>query len=308
MKPDLSIVMAVYNGESQIGKTLDSVLPQLQPTYEFIIVDDGSTDGTRDQLRAAAAGNNNITILSRPHRGLTQSLIDGCNAAQGVFIARQDCGDRSLPGRFHRQLDLVRSRADASMVSCGTRVVGPRGEHLYDNVLTESEGQEGLASADHERLRGPSHHGATMFRRETYQQVGGYRSQFKVGQDLDLWVRLAELGPHLADPPVFYEAHWSEHGISAMARSEQVELKRLIVEMSSCRRSGSAEDEILERVAALTSSRRHKPAQARAAALYHVARCLLRRDPKSARTYLADAIRHQPLFWRAWAAYVLTLR
>ena len=88
------------------------------------------------------------------------------------------------------------------------------------------------------RVRGPSSHTSVMFRRETYEKVGGYRAQFNVAQDLDLWMRLAEVGVCWATPEILCERHLSKNSISAIRRDEQMRSAKIIVKCAAARRSG----------------------------------------------------------------------
>ena len=112
--PEVSVVMAVFNGQDQLSITVDSILGQQNCDFEFIIVDDGSTDNTPGILARYARQDNRITVLSQPNQGLTKALIHGCNHATGDCIARQDCGDRSLPGRLFAQHQFLDAQASGA--------------------------------------------------------------------------------------------------------------------------------------------------------------------------------------------------
>ena len=208
-QPLVSVVMGVFNGEKCLPDTAGSVLAQEGVEIEFIIVDDGSSDSTPGVLRELAQFDERVRIFRQDNQGLTRALIRGCAEARGEFIARQDCGDLSLPGRLRAQVQAAARRPDAALISCGARFVGPEGEPLYEVSLSDDEANAGLMSLDLKRLRGPAHHGGTLFRRNLYERVGGYRDEFYFAQDLDLWCRLAELGPHLPVSGFHYQAGFS---------------------------------------------------------------------------------------------------
>ncbi|MFZ1576355.1 MAG: glycosyltransferase family 2 protein, partial [Chromatiaceae bacterium] len=220
--PPVSVIMSVYNGESSLTATLDSVLAQKGVVFEFIVVDDGSTDGGGAMLDDYARRDERVRVIHRENRGLTRALMRGCAAARGQYIARQDAGDLSLPGRLARQFAFLESNPEVVLTACGSRFVGPAGEPLYEVIQQGDELQRGLEQLDSKRVRGPSHHGSVMFRRATYQAVGGYRPEFRVAQDLDLWMRLAEVGGCVAVPEVLYQACWQAGSISHLRREQQV--------------------------------------------------------------------------------------
>ena len=110
---DVSVVMSVYNEADGLRRTIDSVLSQEGIDLEFIIVNDGSTDESPDILKEYARNYSHLKILHQDHIGLTKALISGCSAARGKYIARQDAGDISLPGRLQTQFDLFERHSDA---------------------------------------------------------------------------------------------------------------------------------------------------------------------------------------------------
>ena len=216
--PDVSVVMSVYNGASNLAVTMNSILSQEGVELEFIVVNDGSTDKTGEILDDYARRDDRVRVIHQGNTGLTRALIRGCAAATGEFIARQDAGDVSLAGRLALQLDVFRNNSNVVMTSCGTRFVGPGNEVLYEVRQVGDELHRGLQHVDIGRIYGPSSHTSVMFRRETYEKVGGYRAQFDVAQDLDLWMRLAEAGMCWATPEVLCEFHLSKNSISAVRR------------------------------------------------------------------------------------------
>jgi glycosyltransferase involved in cell wall biosynthesis len=204
-QPQVSVVMSVCNGAATLRESVHSVLSQEGVDFEFIIVDDGSTDASAGMLDEFARADRRIRVIHQENRGLTRALIRGCAEASGKFIARQDCDDLSLPGKLNKELSAIEARPDAVLVSCGTRFVGPNGELLYEVSTAEGDATERLLTLDPQRLRGPAGHGSTLFRRDLFERVGGYREQFYFAQDLDLWTRLVEHGRYLVIPDVLYQ-------------------------------------------------------------------------------------------------------
>lgn len=294
---EVSVVMGVHNSAPTLRRTLDSVLEQEDVEMELIAIDDGSEDGTFEILREAAAADPRLTALRQENEGLTRTLIRGCELASGRYIARQDAGgDISLPGRLRAQADHLDRHADTVLVSVGTRFVGPGGELLYENVPADRDATGDLEKLDVAVIRGPSHHGATMFRREEYLAVGGYRAQFAVAQDLDLWLRLVERGRHRALPKPLYEAAFTPDSITATRRGRQFETAKLILECARRRRAGRSEEPILENAAALGARGVRRSGRVdRSAALYFIGSCLESRSPKSARRYYRQSLAEFPL-------------
>jgi glycosyltransferase involved in cell wall biosynthesis len=296
----ISVVMSVFNEFESLPETLDSVLCQDGVNFEFIVVNDGSSDGSLAVLKDHAARDKRLKILNQENRGLTRSLIRGCKEGQGQFIARQDAGDISLPCRLKIQLAAFEANPDAVMVSCGTRFKGPEGEHLYQVQQTTKEADAALHSSDPEILHGPSHHGSTMFRRKAYLQAGGYRSQFKVAQDLDLWTRLVELGRHEVVQEILYETVLRPGCISSRMRRLQAATTEVIAECIRLRAACEDDGAFVEQIS-LDDSDVAKIDQQKADAefCYFIASCLRGNNPSRSKHYLIAALKKNPFHLKA---------
>jgi glycosyltransferase involved in cell wall biosynthesis len=298
VRPSISVVMSVYNGGARLQATLDSMFAQTFDDFELIVVDDGSTDATAEILRRC--GDARLRVLTQENRGLTRALIRGCEEARGPVIARQDCGDRSQPERLARQLGILDAEPDVVLVSCHTRYEAPGGETLYVATGDGERVRQSLLNDGVDSIRGLSHHGSAMFRSDTYRKVGGYRPEFRVAQDLDLWVRMAPLGHIVFVPAVLYEATIDSTAISARHRLEQLDAARIVLQL----RDGGDPATLLEQAAAVRSPSRRSARRAEADTLYFIASCLRkRRDPHWIR-YAGTAIRRNPLLMRAWLLFV----
>lgn len=298
----VSVVMCVYNGITGLSRTLDSILDQKGVDLEVIVVNDGSTDGSSTMLREYAVRDERVRVVERRHHGLTRSLIRGCARAEGKFIARQDVGDISLPGRLEKELAVFGSEPHLGLVSCGTRVLGPGGEFLYEVQRPSSEADEALRSPDPVTLRGPSHHGCTMFRKDHYLRAGGYRPQFEVAQDLDLWTRLAELGRHEVVQDVLYEATLAPGAISSRNRSQQEATAKVILECMRSRMATGDDSKQLMQLSRISGNQARRSRRYTDADFYYfLSSCLRRRDPIRSRHYLTAALKRNPLHFRALA-------
>jgi len=297
--PEVSVVMSVYNGAKDLPATLQSVLDQQGCSFEFIVVNDGSADVSGRILDEWAAQDARLRVIHQANAGLTRALIRGCAEARGEFIARQDNGDVSLPGRLVRQVALLKARLDAVAVSCHTRFIGPEGEALYESSVAADELNAALKGRDEGGLIGPSHHGSVMMRRGAYQAAGGYRAPFYFAQDIDLWTRLVEKGPFTVVPEALYEARVEPGSISGTQTEEQRILAGLIARAAQARRAGEAEDAILAAAAQVRPV--HKAGRARREALgnYFIGSCLRNANPRAAATYFERALASDPWLWRA---------
>jgi len=301
VSPQISVVMSVYNGADTLDETVESILTQEDVDLEYIIVNDGSTDGTAEILDQYARSDSRVIVIHQENRGLTRSLIRGCAKARGEFIARQDAGDVSLPGRLSRQIKLFSKDENVVMVSCGTRFVGPEGEFLYDVMQTDESSNTGLRVLEIDKISGPSSHGAVMFRRSAYLAVGGYRAEFKYAQDLDLWVRLAELGDHRVLPAICFQASYFPGTISAEKRTQQIENAKLIIECTKRRRAGKDEKPILDKAIMLESvSKKSGNVRSRESEFYYfIAACLSASNRKKSNYYYRKSLKCNPLNFKS---------
>jgi glycosyltransferase involved in cell wall biosynthesis len=188
MHPKVSIVTSTYNGEQYLEESVGSMLGQTFDDFEFIIVDDGSTDNTLKKLQQM--GDPRIRIIQQKNQGQTNALIAGVEQAQGELIARIDQDDYSLSHRLIRQVEFMDAHPEVNL--CGSRFQELCGDDLAPQRVqfaqTDTEIRKVVSCFN------PLAHSAVMFRRDAYMKVGGYDNKFSIGMDYDLFIRLMEIG------------------------------------------------------------------------------------------------------------------
>ena len=302
--PEVSVVMCVYNGALALRETAQSVLSQTGVDLELIVVDDGSTDESAQILKELARMDARVRYFRQDNKGLTVGLVHGCEMARGNFIARQDVGDYSLDGRLCIQKKALEKDEDISFVSCWTEVCGPRKEFLSHSKGTgQASSPLKIISefARHGVIDGPSHHGAVMFRRDRYLEVGGYRPQFYFGQDWDLWYRLGEVGKFQMICEVLYQACVMPNSLSGRYRNEQQAISRLSHQLMLRRVRGLPQDDLLQqaqRIRPLVNA--PMPASLKAKGLYFIGEQLRRNGDRRAATYLLEALKLSPASIKVW--------
>lgn len=302
--PRVSVVMSVFNEAVRVRRALDGILEQDFTDFEVIVVDDGSTDQTSIVLEQYQKRDSRVCVITQENTGLTRALIRGCNAARGEFIARHDADDWSAPKRLAVQIDLLDADARIGLVSCATQFVGPYQEplELVSQSFAADEATEKLLN---ERL-GPPAHGSVMFRRALYEAVGGYRAEFHFGQDSDLWLRMAERSLIAYSTDVLYTACRDIDTISGRMGRVQHQYGDIGLACRAARRAGQSDSQILRDAARLTdqilTSRKQGSGSVGASAMaYLIGSSLSKSGHASARSYLWQAVRLNPLNWRAWA-------
>lgn len=300
-KPEVSVVMAVYNGAENLARTLDSVLGQEDCDFEFIVVNDGSVDGSGLILDRYAARDKRLRVIHQENAGLTRSLIRGCTAAHGDFIARQDADDISMPGRLTEQCGFLRAHPEAVLVASTVRFLAPAGEWMFD-VAPPPQVTIALEKSD---LRLPPLV-ATCFRRDAYMRAGGFRPVFAVAQDSDLWLRLLEIGACNGLDRVHYQATMTPGGISSRRRGEQLRLAALALECARRRRLGQEDADLIAAYEPHPAQRTRARARDRAGFHYFIGSCLRLHDPAAARRYFNLALRDNPFHLKALARRLLS--
>jgi glycosyltransferase involved in cell wall biosynthesis len=293
----VSVVMGVFDAETLLNKTVDSILEQEEVEFELIVVNDGSRDGTSALLSKYAREDSRVRVLEQERAGLTGALITGCASARFKYIARQDAGDISHKKRLRKQLNLLTTSSDVVFCSSYSKFVGPSGEHLYTATIDELD----MFPVEPSKApRGPSHHGSVMMRRDAYVSVGGYRRAFYFAQDVDLWSRLLEQGRHATIPEVLYQAQLQPSSLSGRYAKQQKNLAHLIKEATALRRNGGNDKEILEKASQIMPQGGVAGRKGIATGAYFIGSCLQHRDRRAARRYFVEAIRNNPFLWRAW--------
>ncbi|MDD5433307.1 MAG: glycosyltransferase [Candidatus Pacebacteria bacterium] len=185
--PKISVVMASHNGEEFIKQAIDSVLSQSFADFEFLIVDDGSTDLTGIILNEYKERDQRVKIITNPQcLGLTKSLNIAIGQAQGEFIARMDDDDISMPKRFAVQSELLDK--NPQVVLCGTLgfIINEKGETIAEKnlAISYSEIKNRLL------FNNQFIHSSLMIRKSILDQEGYYNEKFKKAQDYELVLRL----------------------------------------------------------------------------------------------------------------------
>jgi len=205
----LTVLMACYNAERYLADSIASVLAQSFRDFEFVIVDDGSKDRTAQILEHFARRDGRIVLLRKEHTGLADSLNFGIERARGKWIARIDADDLCNQQRLERQLAYVRTHQDVVFLGTGCVEIDEKG--TVRKVHRYPSDHRRLVRRLQRRLSFPPHSSA-LFRTDAAKRVGGYRTQVRRAQDLDLWLRLSEIGTLncLPDPLIQLRKHGTQ--------------------------------------------------------------------------------------------------
>lgn len=190
-EPSVSVAMSVYNAERFLDEAVASVRAQTFADFEFLILDDGSRDGSAAIIDRHAREDGRIRVISRENRGLVASLNELIAAARAPLLARMDADDVCEPNRFERQVAFLADNPAYGVVGSWTWNIDAEGNHR------PTEGGE--QPQTHEEFlaqigKGPLLcHPTAMIRTGLLRRLGGYHAAFAHCEDFDLWLRLASL-------------------------------------------------------------------------------------------------------------------
>lgn len=201
-EPILTVVTAVYNGAEYIRETIDSVLLCAQPiNYEYLVVDDGSTDETLEILKSYGSA---ITVISHENCGESASVTKAFHMARGHYLIVVSADDPLLtPELFNKVFDWFQSDKNLVAVYPDWRMIDPVGNTLQ-TVLVPDYSDE-LLIGECRTLPGPG----VIFRRDAAVAIGGRNPKWVFVGDYDFWLRLSRLGEIRHRPQVL--AQWRHH-------------------------------------------------------------------------------------------------
>lgn len=181
----LTIVSIYYNRQNYVEESVNSLVSQVSSEYEIILVDDGSTDNTFNELNKFKS--EKVKVITQSNLGFTPTIKKIIKNIDSDFVAIHGSGDISLTGRFDKQLEFLESNPCYGVVGCYC---------FFTDIVTKENvsifGHDIDGDAQFELLKyNLFTHGEVMFKKSFYDQIGGYREQFKFSQDYDLWLRMS---------------------------------------------------------------------------------------------------------------------
>lgn len=217
--PEVSVLMSAHNAEQHLSAAVDSILDQSFREFEFIIVNDGSSDQTSEILNRFAAADGRIKLIEQENCGLTASLNIGLKRCEGEYIARMDADDIAMRNRFEEQVAFMNSNSDCVAVGSGIQLIDSDGDILGEQFPPETKDE--IESALMQGC-GAVPHPTAMIRRTSLLDVGGYDESLRYAQDLDLWLRLSEIGGLANVETVLLRYRVHENAVTSKKRKEQL--------------------------------------------------------------------------------------
>jgi len=188
-KPLVSVVMVICNVERFLAEAIESVLNQTFHDFEFIIVDFGSTDKSKDIAESFAAKDNRIRLSEIPRCSYIEAKIAACSLPKARYIAIQDADDVSLRDRLKAEVDYMENHPEVGLLGGAVQRIDADGKHLgiADDYPTEDK-EIRIAL----RKWNTFWHPTVLIRRDAFLRAGGYREATSPSDDYDLWLRISE--------------------------------------------------------------------------------------------------------------------
>jgi glycosyltransferase involved in cell wall biosynthesis len=237
--------MSVYNGQRYLRPAVDSVLAQSWRDFEFIIINDGSTDDSGEILRAYAQQDTRIVLIDQErNQGLSRALNAGWQRARGVYVGRQDADDISAPERLQRQVAFLEAHPEIGVAGTLSQVIDAEGQPVasvnYHSGLTDNAALQAQLLVDN-----PICHGSVLMRRSLLAAAGGYSEHVGPTEDYDLWLRLAETTQLANVTPVLYYYRVHPASVGRTRYAQQCFDKARVLEQALRRRFDSVPPERL---------------------------------------------------------------
>lgn len=212
--------MSVFNGGDYLALAVRSILDQTFGDFEFIVVDDGSTDQTRAVLEGLT--DPRLRVTHRPNMGRPSALNHAIASTRAEYVARMDADDIAFPARLERQVRFLDTHPEVALVGCRVWIIDERDRFIAEWRVptTDREIREKMMR------RNPFCHPAVMFRRSVYAATGGYDTRYQAADDYDLWFKMAREGQLANLPDVLFG--WRLHPDSVTRQKQRTSVAEAI--------------------------------------------------------------------------------
>jgi glycosyltransferase involved in cell wall biosynthesis len=206
--PKVTVLMPVYNGEKYLRNAIDSILSQTFKEFEFLIINDGSTDRSAEIV--ASYNDPRIYVVHNDENlGLSATLNKGLELARGKYIARMDCDDISLPERLSKQITFMDTHTDVAVCGAWCKLIGANEGDIWRYPSDPGEMRSRLV------FESVLVHPSVIMRRELMLSHGlVYSSSYPNAEDYELWARTSRAYriANIAEVLLLYRTHSGQVG------------------------------------------------------------------------------------------------
>jgi glycosyltransferase involved in cell wall biosynthesis len=221
MKPLISVLMSTCNDAPFLRMAIDSILGQTFTDFEFIIINDASTDDT-PAILDSFHDPRIIRLDNSTNLKLPASLNLGLAIAQGKYIARMDSDDVSNQERLEKQFQFMEEHPDIGVLSTAYRVVNQNMEYVTTWTLPQTHNELMLRML----FSSPALHGSALIRKDKLKKVHGYNAAYARKQDIELWTRMCKVTRFLSLPDALYQyrvrSDYKEKGAERWKISDEI--------------------------------------------------------------------------------------
>ncbi len=211
-EPLVTVYIACFNYEEFVDQAIRSVLAQTLSDFELIVIDDGSSDGSRERI-SAYHGAPNVRVIFQDNRGLNATNNVALRAARGKYLMRLDADDYLDENALLVLSNALEQEPDAALVFPDYYLVDREG-HLLGHERRDAVASDGAL------LDRPAHGACTMFRRSCVLEVGGYSEDYRCQDGVDIWLKLTSRYPvRNVNLPLFY---YRQHGHNLTTDTERL--------------------------------------------------------------------------------------
>lgn len=297
--PHITVLLPAYNAAPYIEESVNSVLSQTYTDFELLIINDGSTDNTRELLEKYT--DDRIRLIHQDNMGLVKTLNKGLELARGKYIARFDADDICYPDRLEKEYQFISANPDYILVGSEADYIDDGGKYIFtfkfENYDDEQIRNEGFASC-------PVIHSSVLFLKDAVIKAGGYSEKAITFEDHILWRNLSEYGKihNLKEPLIKVRFNASSVTIDEKWRGKEfIELKKRSIQ------NGYVNNEDYEKLISILKSQDFSEYKA---AAYHsmIGKKYLWNsyDAKQAREHLRIAMKTMPGKAEPYLLYLLS--
>lgn len=194
-EPKITVIMSVFNGSEFLAESIQSILDQTFKEFEFIIVDDGSTDNSLDIIRSFESADSRIKVISKLNEGLAKSLNTAISISKGEYIARMDADDISYKNRLEKQYEFMQKNKSIDLCGCSMDIIDELGNVTSEKIQTSNNHEI------HKKrfFQSPILHITFFGKKLFFLKNNGYREEFKYAQDYDLVMRGIDSGAKICN-------------------------------------------------------------------------------------------------------------
>lgn len=234
LAPEISVLLPVYNGERYIAETIESVLTQTFSNFELIIINDGSTDNSLALLESYAKKDNRCRLYNRANKGLVETSNELVSLASCEIIAWLDHDDVCMPNRLQKQFDYLNNHPECVAVGSDVLFIDKDGRHVCEFFTSKSH-----AEIDAFNISGAGScicNPSVSMRKSVLVALGGLRSEYVYAQDLDCYLRMAEIGEIAIIPEVLLHYRLHLGSASYALKQQQITSSQMAINAAKLRR------------------------------------------------------------------------